>query len=378
MPAPNIVLVQTALADYRESVLEELSTACDGGFVALSGKRYFDPSVETRMLLRGRHRVVENRFLLGRRLLWQHSVLGIAVRGKVAMLELNPRILSTWVILIGRRLSGKRSILWGHAWSRSGPRPLSTLVRRLLWRLAGVVVMYTHTQAEEVASTGTRTLVFAAPNALYPRSAIGAGDSRPGGFLIVGRLVDEKKPLLAIGGFLAALDQLADEDRRLVFVGDGPLRSPLERAVVAAGAERHVTLLGHVGDLPSLRNLYDGVLASISPGYVGLSIIQSISFGVPMVVAEHEPHAPEIEAAQVGFNCIYFRSDDVNALAKALAVISDRRGDWIARRPDIARVCANEYSMESTANGLLSAIAATQRPRRTKMGNVEVPKGVGG
>ena len=378
VPAPDVVLVQTALADYRQSVLEELIASCDGGFLALSGERYFDPSVETRVDLGDRHRVVDNRFLLRRRLLWQRSVLGVAVRGDVAVLELNPRILSTWAVLIGRRLFGKQSVLWGHAWSRSGRRPLSSLVRRLLWSLAGVVVMYTRAQAEEAASTGTGALVFAAPNALYRRSVIRSGEDRPGGFLIVGRLVDDKKPRLALDGFLAALDGLVDEDRRLVFVGDGPLRQPLENAVAAAGAQRCVSFLGHVGNLAALRDAYDRTLASVSPGYVGLSIVQSISFGVPMVVAEHEPHSPEIEAARAGINCVYFRSDDVDALAEALVAVSDERGAWIARRPEIASACSNEYSVESMAGGLLSAIASARRGRRTETGSVEVPKGASG
>lgn len=377
MPASDVVLVQTALADYRQRVLEELDAGC-GSFVALSGRHYFDPSVETRVKLGARHRVVENRFLLGRRILWQHSVLSTAIRADVALLELNPRILSTWAILTCRRLVGKRSVIWGHAWSRSGRRPFSCLVRRMLWRLAGVVVMYTRAQAEEVASTGTRALVFAAPNALYSRSVIGAGDSRPGGFLIVGRLVDDKKPFLALDGFLSALDQLGDDDRRLVFVGDGPLRHSLHHAVATAGAERYVSFLGHIGDLESLRCLYDGALASISPGYVGLSIVQSVSFGVPMVVADHESHAPEIEAAQVGFNCVYFRSDDAHALAEALTGMSSRRSAWIARRPAIASACANEYSVESMTIGLFSAIASAGRSGRARAGDVDIPTGVGG
>jgi len=374
----SVVLVQTALGDYRQDVLEELVAACGGSFVALSGERYFDPSVETRVKLGEHHRVVENRFLLDRRLLWQRSVLKIAILGGVAVLELNPRILSTWAILIGRRLLGKQSVLWGHAWSRSGRRHLSGFLRRLLWSLSGVVVMYTRAQAEEVASTGTRTLVFSAPNALYRRALIRAGDGRPSGFLVVGRFVDDKKPLLALEGFLSALDGLTDADRRLVFVGDGPLRPSLERAVAVAGAEGQVSFLGHIGEFQTLRDLYDGALASISPGYVGLSIVQSISFGVPMVIADQEPHAPEIEAARAGFNCVYFQSDDADGLAEALAAMSGERGAWIARRSDIASACANEYSVEIMADGLLCAIASARRERRAETGSVEVPRGAGG
>lgn len=46
-----------------------------------------------------------------------------------------------------------------------------------------------------------------------------------------------------------------------------------------------------------IYDVYANALVSVSPGYVGLSLTQSLSFGVPMLIAIDEAHVPEIDAA---------------------------------------------------------------------------------
>src|SRR5690606_16585022 len=138
------------------------------------------------------------------------------------------------------------------------------------------------------------------------------------------RLVRDKKPLLALEGFRLVCDQLG-QDARLVFVGDGPLRNELEEARMRAGLAHCVEILGHVGTYNDLRAQYGTVVASLASGYVGLSLIQSLSFGVPMAIACSEPHAPEIEAAREGYNCVVFESDNPEALGTTLLAIARAR-----------------------------------------------------
>ena len=95
--------------------------------------------------------MVHNRYLLGRRLLWQSGCVLRCVRAERVILELNPRILNVWVTLLLRRMLGRRTTLWGKAWPHAGREARSDAVRNVLRRLSGNLVLYTETEAREVA-----------------------------------------------------------------------------------------------------------------------------------------------------------------------------------------------------------------------------------
>lgn len=352
-PSLRLLLVQTSVGDYRQSVLDVLASNLGNAFVVCAGAEYFDPSLKTRITLDGNLRSAQNHFLLGRRLLWQSGCWREIACAEVALLELNPRILSTWVSLVLRKLLRKRTVLWGHAWPRAGREARTESVRAVMRRLADAILVYTETQATELRRLMPSAEIFAAPNALYRETDIEAVDrSAATGFLYVGRLVPEKKPGLLLDAFRLAQPRLTDSTR-VTFVGDGPLRAELEDRAADLGAA--VEFTGHVGGREELRRLHAGALVTVSPGYVGLSITQSFSFGLPMLIARDEPHAPEIEAAVPGVNCLFFDSNSPASLADALLRVQAERARWVAAAPGIAADCAQRYSVEKMAARILEA-----------------------
>ena len=110
-----------------------------------------------------------------------------------------------------------------------------------------------------------------------------------------------------------------------------------------------------------LRAVYDTALCSVSPGYVGLSLIQSLWFGVPAIIARDEPHSPEIEAALEGHNAVIVESDSVSAMRDALLQVAGHRDDWVARRPAIASACVARYAVESMVASIASAMRRRSR-----------------
>jgi glycosyltransferase involved in cell wall biosynthesis len=346
------------MAGYRQPVLERLSERLDGDLLVLTGDEDFEPTSRTEIDLGPVQRRVENRYLLGRRLLWQSGCLKSLIAARVAVLELNPRMLSSWAALPARRALRRPTVLWGHAFPRAGREASTDRLRGLMRRVADVLVVYTETERRQLLELHPGARVLAAPNGIYPSTLIGPrtpGGREPDAFAYVGRLVPTKKPRLLLDAFLLAREGLP-EGTRLVIAGDGPLRAELE--AMAAGAGADVTFLGHVTDYDRLAELYAGAIASVSPGYVGLSIVQSLSFGVPMIVARDEPHAPEVEAAREGVNCRFVESDSPAALAAALRAFGAERGAWLERRGEIAAECARRYSADATAAGLHEAILA--------------------
>jgi glycosyltransferase involved in cell wall biosynthesis len=339
-------------------VWEELRARLDGALTVVAGEENFGGGVR---LGAGTHsvRVVSNRFILGNRLVWQRGCVRELQKPQILVLELSPRILSSWLILLGRRMRRRPSVLFGHAWPRKGREARSDHVRQLLRRLADGIIVYTDSQARELAERMPGKLIRAAPNSLYSRAlAVKDPDRRPArNVLFVGRLVPAKKPLLLVEAFHQAIPSLP-EDATLVFVGDGPLRATIETEASRLGIADRVRCLGHIIEYERLRDLYANALVSVSPGYAGLSLTQSHWFGVPSIVARDEPHAPEIEAAEPGVNVVYVDSDSPGSLSRALVDVYTHREEWLARAPAIARSCVERYSLEAMVEAMVDVIEA--------------------
>lgn len=359
----SVVLVQTALPDYREGFLAELELRLGPALRILAGDGHFDPTVRTSVALPMNVGHVRNVFLLRRKLLWQHGAFRSGVAAHVAILEMNPRILSVWATLATRWLLRRRTVLWGHAWPRRGRESPTEALRRPMRRLADAIVVYTATEADELRSRVSRGSFIAAPNALYRAADIVAlpAPHELTSFVYVGRLVQSKKPGLLLRAFALIADKAPAS--RLFVIGEGPLRPSLEDLAGRLAISDRVVFVGHVSARQELARYYASAVASVSPGYVGLSATQSFSFGVPMIIADSEPHAPEIEAARAGCNAVFFRSDDVSALATALAQTYADRHRWLVDRPMIAMKCRDAYSVERMVDGFMTACFDTFPPK---------------
>lgn len=352
----SLVLVQTVAPHYRQTVFALIREIERDGFELIAGAEYFDPTVRTQVQSPDAVRLVRNHFLLGRRVLWQSGCLLDCVRAERVILELNPRILNVWATLLLRRALRRPTTLWGKAWPRAGREARSDTVRNILRRLAGNLVLYTETEAREVTLRNPGVNVTAAPNALYPLSE--ARHSRPAGsrrcFLCVGRLAEVKNPALALEAFALARSQLG-EDADLVFVGEGPLREQLERRADELEVGDRVRFTGFVPDLEAMRALYGDAVASVSPARVGLSLVQSLWFGVPMIIAGDERHSPEVEAAVEGETAFFVPSDAPAALAARMVSVWHEREAWLSRRAELAARCHAQYSAERMAARLTEA-----------------------
>jgi glycosyltransferase involved in cell wall biosynthesis len=226
--------------------------------------------------------------------------------------------------------------------------------------LADSLVVCSETQARELRLKMPSASIRAAPNAIYSIAQAGeaTGPERTTDVVYVGRLVDGKKPQLLLDAFFAAMGRLPD-DVRLVFVGDGPARADLTRR--ADRAKSRVRFAGAVWDFPSLKRIYSTAIVGVSPGPGGLSLTQSLWFGVPVLVARGEWHGPEIEAAVEGVNAVFFDADSPSALADALTSVVLERETWRVRRPIIARECAERYSVEAMVDSILETVAEVAR-----------------
>lgn len=343
-------LYTAVLPPYREACLQILHDRLGEEWAAYAGDQHLDPTVRSAGNS-GLYQPVRNSTVLGRRLLVQTGNWRSVLRADTAILDLNPRSLSAWILLLTRRARGRRTLLWGHLHPRAGARARTASVRATMRRRADGCILYSHADAASVRDLAGSEAVWVAPNALYRRDELGTGGSRVRDtYLYVGRLEPAKKPELLLRAFARLAP--AHPDRRLVFVGGGSSLEPLQAGVDRLGLGDRVEFLGGVHSVSTLRELYSQAICSVSPGYAGLSLTQSLGFGVPMVVADAEPHAPEIELAALG-GVTFFRSDSVEELAAALLSAELRLPD--AERRRLIGVLRERYSAEAMAAGLIAA-----------------------
>jgi colanic acid/amylovoran biosynthesis glycosyltransferase len=118
---------------------------------------------------------------------------------------------------------------------------------------------------------------------LRPRTAVDGESPRPIAILCVGRLVPLKGQLLLIE---AVAELIADgHDLRVELVGDGPMRSQLERAAKELGIERCVELTGalaHPEVLERVRRADVFCLPSFAEG-VPVVLMEAMALGVPVL-----------------------------------------------------------------------------------------------
>jgi len=349
-------IIQTAAPDYRKPLFDFLSRQKTFDFKLFTGLNYFEPTVKT--VSYGNYcTTVKNVFLFNRKALFQFGMWLSVVNSQIVVIELNPRIISNWLILLLRKMLNKKTILWGHAWPRSGPNSKSDKLRNTMRFLADEIIVYTKQQSIELQKKMPQKNIIYAPNALYFKKEMGVSKNfdrdRCNNIIYVGRLTVSKKIFLLVKAFHKSFENLP-QNSNLLIVGEGSEKRKIKDYIESYNLQNRVTLFGHVSDRDLLKKYYETSLISVSPGYVGLSITQSLGFGVPMLISKNENHSPELEAT-TSINSMFFETDDLNDLSKKIKQVFGEKEKWISKREQISKECAQNYSIELMSQTFMEA-----------------------
>ncbi len=185
-----------------------------------------------------------------------------------------------------------------------------------------LVAMTPATAAQAARATGMTGRTSVIPNPVVASSGDGDPPWLPPGRVVlgVGRLVAQKR----WDRLIDALPTLPD-DVQLVILGEGDVRSALERRACALGLAHRVHLPGHVSDpMPAMARAAVLALPSDYEGVPGV-LREALSVGTPVVATDCSPAVREIIATPALGSVVAL--GDHAALAAAL-------GHWLdARRP---------------------------------------------
>lgn len=159
-------------------------------------------------------------------------------------------------------------------------------------------------------------------------------------------LLSRLDPKKNVEGLIHAFKSLKDDAWRLVIAGDGPRDYVSSLKQKASGSEK-IIFTGWVEGEQKEALLHDAALFAL-PSHqenFGLSVMEAMAHGVPVLVSPHVNLAPEIEAADAGWVVELTQLRD--GLAMALECETERR-----LRGKAASGFARQHTWERTATEL--------------------------
>lgn len=349
----RFVLFLAVIPWYRQECVDLLKDRL-GADLSIYGSAYgLDGTVRTGIHSESYRRV--RRFGVLRDRVLVQSIPIEAIRADACIVDLNPRSISAWVVLLARRIVGKRVLVWGHLHPREGKDSKTAKVRRAMRKIAHGSVLYGYDSVPDALAEVPKQPVWVAANAIYRAGNMTVTRNALNGrsFVYVGRLEAAKEVAQLVPAFYES--ELWKQGITLDIIGSGSERGRIEDQVEELGMASHVKLHGQINSHEELRTLYSKAICSLSPGYVGLSATQSLGFGVPMIYAEIAPHAPEIELRRLGHMRGYSPSSTA-ALGTAMRTAYSEFGGPDVDHEEIARSTRRFYSAEIMADGIISSL----------------------
>lgn len=186
---------------------------------------------------------------------------------------------------------------------------------------------------------------------IYPAvpEPVTAAVSRKSVVLVAQRLEAEKATDLALEAF--ALSGLAHKGWQLQIAGSGSLRPALERLSLDLGIARAVDFLGRRDDVPDLMASAGMLLATPPSEPFGLTVVEAMAAGLPVVASIGGGHAESLPAAALehGFA--------TGAAQGAAAALQHLAADWslreslsVAGRSRYERLFTPQAQAEATRN----------------------------
>ncbi len=369
----RVVVTQHRLLHYRQAFFERLRRACaDRGielrlvygqaspFEALKNDTVSLPWAD----------VVRNRFLrIGSvDLVWQPYPADLREADLVVLMQEN-RLLSNypWLLKLRTR-AGQRLAYWGHGRNLQSSAPDGLrerwkrwFVNRVDWWFAYTDVTRRILSVDGFPADRITILDNAIDNEQFVhdlaavdgarlqtcRDRLGCSADAPVGLYCGSLYPDKRLDLL-----LAAADRVhaQRDDFRLVVIGDGPSRPLIDEAARSRPWLHALGVLRGVDKAAWFRvaNAY------LSPGAVGLHVLDAFCAGIPMITTQGARHGPEIAYLKSDYNGFIVDADAETVADTYLALLRDP--NLRGRIRSAAEQDARRYTLDNMVDRFVDGI----------------------
>ena len=332
----KVAVVYHHFAHYRGAVLSELANRGRHQYVFMADTSNYaaphmeswepPPGCEFRRL--PCHRIVG-------RVMWQTGLLQVALGREFDALILLGDVYwpTTWLAAMMARMRGKRTLYWTIGWMRREGR-LKGILWTLFMKAPHGLLLYGHFARGRALATGMfnpenlyvirncldyetqRTARESLPRHVgrEERERLFPGSGRPVA-LCVSRLQARRRLDLLIEA--AAIMASRGSPCDILLVGDGPERDNL--AQLAQEKKVSLCMPGACYDQMQLARYTMSATVTVAPGLVGLTAMQSLAFGVPVITHDDRyEQAPESEVLEEGRSGYLFESGNLQSLVDAM------------------------------------------------------------
>lgn len=260
-------------------------------------------------------RTIHGRNLRIGQLFWQVGAFTAVrrTRPQVVVFLGDAKVVSTWLLAALCRLLRIRTMFWTIGWHRP-ERGLKRWSRLAFYRLANDLLIYGKQgyrygsslgyPADRMTIIGNSADGPSPSNRSVPRVARTAA-------VCVGRLTSAKRLDLVVSA-AALVDGVTVE-----FVGGGPERDNLEELAARLGVT--CVFHGESHDPALIAEVYSRAICTVIPGAAGLSVTQSLAYGVPVITNNSpENQMPEVDAVIDGVTGSLCERLDVSSVATAI------------------------------------------------------------
>jgi len=254
---------------------------------------------------------------------WQYNLLSISTHGTdVAIINFNPRYISTLLVAIRLRLHGITVYDLNHEVS-STSSVLGTILRNFLCSLiCNGRISYTERETHRRVMLKNRlfapAIVSSINNTLdidsVSLNALPYSSQSRSGLLYIGRVTEKSNVTLLIKAL-----PLLKHDARLHIIGEGDLIKSCKKLASSLNVCHRITWHGQIYDEHSISLIANKCRLFVYPGDVGLSCIHAMAYGLPCILHEdYRYHMPEFSAFQEASCGFTFVRNSIISLADVI------------------------------------------------------------
>jgi len=371
----NIQIVQPLVPEYRVPFFNGLSRHHECRIQVHASETF--PGVKSLRSAPNRNPVVQLEYpfvgFFKNRLLWQRGLrLEERLRpGDVLVLCGNARFLSNYPLIWEAKRRGVATVWWGIG-AMPGQNRLNYYIRKRLMRWTDVILLYTEKEKEEFLRMGfSSDRLFAINNAIdqepireatqkWTTTRLHAFQEEHGIqdkqlFLYCGRLAAKARVDLALEAL--ALLKGTNKNCMLIIIGDGEERDNLRRLAEKLGVMESIRWLGALYEQEVMAPWFLSAKVFVYPGYIGLSIMHAMGYGLPVITHHNMSNqSPEVAALRDGENGMFYLEHNSKDLSDKILHFLSNEGLRSRMSDRALKTATEEFTMGEMVQRFVVAV----------------------
>lgn len=349
----NIAILQQIIPKYRVSFFNELYKKVE--FELYTSNKGLESSIETVFdNINARINLVKN-FIFINKINFQFLPFLKLLSKDLVIIEFNIRIISNIFLLLFRIFFKKKNILWTHGITDQ-MSSLSKSIRLFLMKRADAIIVYEVSGKDTLIELGiSKNKIFFVKNSIDIKQILNFLDTSEYKFRItfIGRVIKEKNLSLLCDSYINILNKIK-KSITLTIIGDG---EELEKLKKNYNSSNRIEFIGKLNDEKKIAYYLNQTIFTVSPDYIGLAIIHSFCYSVPILVNKNPKvkHSPEIDLFHEYHNGWYFEGTQRTLENKLIECLSDKKKINEFGYNGLKKV-KTEYGIEKMANNFFQAI----------------------